>query len=339
MNDKIILNENFANLLKKFGAIHSPNCQAVKQNINNSVQDNRVYMGTYFPRTVSEIMAIFGNIFQTQKFNHLWMQERVRILSFGSGLGGDILGLICQLEKVANYVGMAVPFLEIVAIDCNQTSLAQMKQIMTEVMNHLELSGSVTPVMHFAKNDDMLPASNEIKETFDIILTSKALNEIYDQGHPDVYEDFCRAYLPLLKEKGVALISDVTSKSSTMGGEYFSILCNRGITRALATSAEFTTLLPLGCNKCHQCQSFTQKIIECSIKEFWQTPVASRITYRLIGRKGQFADLENISLNNTYVVKGEFERCGQKYRKNCRGDYIPRNVRAVSGLSFPINAI
>lgn len=255
MNCTIFLNENFANFVRKFGGIYAPNYQAVKQNVKNTVEDNRVYLGTYFPRTVSEIMAIFGNIFKTKKFNFLWEQDRIRVLSFGCGLGADIFGLLCELEKAAKDAGTTVPFIEVVAIDCNQTSLSQMMEIIYDAMNVLELSGSVTPVKHFVEKDKMLPKTIQIKEPFDIIVTSKALNEIYDQGYAKVYEDFCHSYLPLLKQKGVAFISDVTSKSSTMEGEFFSILCNMGITNALVEDDAFTTLLPLGCNKCHQCKS------------------------------------------------------------------------------------
>ena len=56
------------------------------------------YLGTYFPRSYAESYCIFNNFFEKSPY-FFSNKEELSIFDFGSGTGGEIIGLITIVEK------------------------------------------------------------------------------------------------------------------------------------------------------------------------------------------------------------------------------------------------
>lgn len=297
MMNPVEFNENFYKLLSKYQPICRPDFQKFSNNLHNTHWDNRIYLGTYFPRTVAEVYSIFNNAFGTHAFDFLMLQGSIKILSFGCGLGGDIFGLVVALCQLCDELKCSLPSLEIVAIDGNQPSLETMEDILGDYFASENVDAKITSVHHISTKDNFCPDSC-FKDRYDFILTSKALNELYSQGNYGAYKQFCTTFLPLLNIKGVTLISDITCKLSD--GRYAAQCLNYGVTRSLSECPEFTTLLPLGCNRCSYCSEFTKTILNCFADLLWQKEYETKIHFRFLGRRKAYPLLEAVASHNHF---------------------------------------
>ncbi len=95
------------------------------------------------------------------------------------------------------------------------------------------------------------------------------------------YSDFVMKFLPLLSEKGICLLLDVTTKPKHT--TYNPILMNKQVNQALRELNEFETLLPIPCSTysencyvdCFQQKTFT-------ITHSKHTNDKSKVAYRVI---------------------------------------------------------
>ena len=94
-------------------------------NIDDDKEKTLNYLGTYFPRSYAESYCIFSEYFKSNNSDFA-DKEELSIFDFGSGTGGEIIGLLTVLEE-------QFPNLKkvwIVALDGNQNALRTYEKIL-----------------------------------------------------------------------------------------------------------------------------------------------------------------------------------------------------------------
>ena len=80
------------------GAEEKPDPKEFCKNLDSDDEKNKIYLGTYFPRSFAESFCIHSNLFSYEPYRtHLEKKEELSLLSIGCGTGGDILGMICAI--------------------------------------------------------------------------------------------------------------------------------------------------------------------------------------------------------------------------------------------------
>lgn len=262
-------------------AIYAPDFQRFEYNLDLTGEEIRKYLGTYFPRSYAESFCIFDNIFQNDVYQKIIADVKtLSILSVGCGTGGDIIGLITAIEKHFPIVSE----INIFAIDGNNEALAILEQIIYKVQNRSSKKINLkTKQTVFSSISEFL-IENDNNQTFDYILSFKFVCEIISMGKGKLdnsYYDFVMKFLPLLSEKGICLLLDVTTKPKHT--TYNPILMNKQVNQALRELNEFETLLPIPCSTysencyvdCFQQKTFT-------ITHSKHTNDKSKVAYRVI---------------------------------------------------------
>ena len=70
-------------------------------NIDDDKAKTLNYLGTYFPRSYAESYCIFSEYF-TSNNSDFADKEELSIFDFGSGTGGEIIGLLIKSKKSQN---------------------------------------------------------------------------------------------------------------------------------------------------------------------------------------------------------------------------------------------
>jgi len=86
----------FEDLLAKY----EPDFEKFDYNLEHSIDDLLVYLGTYFPRSYAEAFCIYEDLFLNQIIGKENKQkEELNILDIGCGTGGNLLGLLIAVKK------------------------------------------------------------------------------------------------------------------------------------------------------------------------------------------------------------------------------------------------
>ena len=282
-------------------ALYSPDFNVFGYNLELDRNACLRYLGTYFPRSFVETFCIFDNLFQQAAIYEAYRgKKRLSVLSVGCGTGGDIIGLLAVVSKHF----AEVKEIDVRAVDGNSEALELLSSIADEAERWLYKSVRVTTRQAVL---DCFDEGEFEGRTFDIILTSKMINELIAHGGrqwQDAYADFVRAYLPLLAENGLCLLLDVTTK---VGATFCPILLNSQVNRALADMPGFRTLLPVACGlnaDCDVTDCFTQK--EFTVTHSRRANDKSRVAYRVLCRR------ELVEAVNVGVCPGEYLICNDR---------------------------
>ena len=199
-------------------------------NIDDDREKTLNYLGTYFPRSYAESYCIFTDYFKANGSNFA-NKDEVSIFDFGSGTGGEIIGLLTVLdEQFPNLKNVRV-----VALDGNQHAL----NVYDKIINELSKRLNVIVTNHDAAViiDDFYDLSilnSVMKDSYDIIISFKAICEFvtkqqFEQHNP--YEHIINFMLKKLKKDGVMLIEDVTTYSDT-SQEWLPLMMDKGLLNA-----------------------------------------------------------------------------------------------------------
>ena len=316
-----------------FNALHAeyaPDYQKFDYNLILQHEDNLKYLGTYFPRSYAETFCIFDNIFSNEivKSKYATVKE-VSILSVGCGTGGDIIGLLTIINKHF----ASIKKVEVVAVDGNNDALNILSQIIQQLKHqfHKEVILSTKQVVfEEIKTIETMPS-------FDFIITSKMINEIIKRGNGrfnNSYYDFAKAYSPLLKENGIMMILDVTTKDEM--SEYCPILLNRQINQFVYEQPDYVSVIPIPCAEKENCQMhcFTQKEFTVTHSKFVDDK--SRVAYRILLKKAFYLELQLGRQDTQYQIQPD-RYCGQGSIV-ADGFYLPNPIKkndVTIGYSSP----
>lgn len=168
------------------------------------------YLGTYFPRSYVEAVQIFGEFFKGD--SRFGDKSRISVFDFGSGTGGEIIGLLTALEKAYPYLEQQV---DVVALDGNQHALRLYEEVLEkfQLRTRLRVRSRVIP-MQVDDLYDLSILNKVLRSRFDIIMSFKAICEFVTKQRfeeDNAYAHVARTLLPKLEDDGVMVLEDVSS--------------------------------------------------------------------------------------------------------------------------------
>ncbi len=188
------------------------------------------YLGTYFPRSYVEATSIFTQ----QILEGFSAKKELSILDFGCGTGGEIIGLLTNIE-------LCLPNVEkirIIALDGNHHALRVFERVLSEYKKktRLEICLSVAPIK-IVDFYDLTVLDEIITYNFDLIITFKAICEFvtkaqFEKQNP--YGHIIRTFLPRLNQEGLMVLVDVTS-CNNVSKEWIPKMMDEGLSEVSCT--------------------------------------------------------------------------------------------------------
>ena len=222
-------------IFKRLNAKYQPSYTRFSYNLDLNKEECKVYLGTYFPRSFAEGFLTLDSILHDPSITSILKSKQVlKILDFGCGTGGELLGFLHALENQVES-NLSV---KIIGIDANHHSLRMLDEILncynSRDRNKVEF---VVAPCFIETQSDLSTISGILGTDFDFIITSKAIGEfenkkrIEDNG----YEFFARIFAPLLCKTGIMAIIDVTTKNEH-NGLFLPQIMNIGVNAFLSKS-------------------------------------------------------------------------------------------------------
>lgn len=253
-------------IYETLGGYYQPDRIAARDNLNSGEKENQRYLGTYFPRSYTESYCIFSNLFENAEYQNM-MKDRdtLRLLSFGCGTGGDLLGLMGAIAEKLPWIRI----LDIVAYDGNFNAVDMLKKIVEHpaVQQRFETvpSPDYSPIPMKDRKDFNLFCS--CLKGFDVIVSMKMVNELCTRGifNENPIGQFMEGLYPHLDGKGVMLVSDVPIKPAWKGrNDYMPVFLTEGLRSFLAAHEDASAIVPIPChtkgvdckNRCYPVKTF-----------------------------------------------------------------------------------
>ncbi len=278
-----------------FGAIYEPRPTDVVYNPDKPYEFVQLYLGTYFPRSCAEAYCIASTLLSNTYYrNELINREEINILDFCCGTGGEIVGLVLALKE--NLPELKRVYVD--AYDANPDAIRFLYHLVDNIekTNELGLDLVVNPQgIYIASEMEIDDVVNLTNVQYEFILSSKAINEFVQHKTFDnnAYEIIATKFFPLLSQKGVFIMSDVTTQidNSTL---YYPQMMNDGLNKFIRKNHQFKTIVPPSCylheGYCLGC--YMQDAFYVSHKK--KDRDVSKIAYRVICR----SDFAQIVMSN-----------------------------------------
>ena len=222
-------------IFKQLGAKYQPSHDRYAYNLDLNVDESKVYLGTYFPRSFAETYSIFNHICSNRFIlSSVLTKSVIRILDFGCGSGGATLGILQAIENAVT----GHKEIQVTAIDGNHHSLRLFDKIIRKYNDwgHLHVTLNIAPCF-VESEDDFNEIADILGRGFDFIITSKAIGEFERKKRisQNGYEFFSSLFAPLMTDNGLMVILDVTTKDEE-SGLFLSQRMNYGINQFLSNS-------------------------------------------------------------------------------------------------------
>ena len=266
-------------IFDSLGARYEPDWEKFEYNLNLELDDLKVYLGTYFPRSYAEAFCILDALFANDAFYAKWeFKNETNILDIGCGTGGNLLGILTALVK--HFPNLKA--INIFGIDGNIFALDIAKSVIESFRTHFSLKINHDLSLFQFKIKD-LPTPNPY--LYDFITSFKMGGEIISacQGRCDnIYYELLTTYIHYLSDVGIFTLLDVTTKPRH--SIFYPQLLNQQVSKFIQNHPDFATISPTPChlyeNDCRQ-NCFTQK--EFSVSHRKARHDLSRVAYRIIG--------------------------------------------------------
>ena len=303
-------------LFDSLKAKYEPDWLRFSDNLDLSDEDQRKYLGTYFPRSFVELNSIFENLYHSSRFRTVYSNlDTIAILDICAGCGGDLLGTITAILQNSK----RVKNLLITVIEACESSINSLRYFIQECRKQYPYMTIECKCIrcHIQAVNDILAQPINDYFPYDIILFNKAGSELFRQGIKTVYQDICSSLAPLLNLSGVLCILDITMKDEKTGIFYPQIL-NDQVNRFISEVGSFCSVLPIACRfKELECNTpcYTQQ--HFSVSHRGRSNDLSKVAYRLIGHRVFVNDItQHLSPEGKRYVISEVnsDTC-----KQCRG--------------------
>ncbi|MBO7415512.1 MAG: hypothetical protein J6U22_02945 [Bacteroidaceae bacterium] len=279
----------------ELGAEEKPDPKEFCKNLDSDHDKNRIYLGTYFPRSFAESFCIHNNLFSYAPYKQtMEIKEKMKILSFGCGTGGDVVGLVCAIATMLPMVNE----IEIVAYDGNSIAIDHLGDILRldPLNKRFNIRQRCVPIS-ISSVEDLTHITSNIGNEYDFILSFKFVNELMQLGilGRDGFQILAEKLSPLLAMDGLMTLLDVRAEYC---GEWQPKNLNMGMGR-FCRGGLFATLLPIPCHfrgssNCDSCFSDKRFTGSFTSKDL--------VTYRVLGHKAFIDSIyPSCKLNVTYI--------------------------------------
>ncbi len=294
-------------LYEKLGAQYAPDYESFSTNLGADKEKNKVYLGTYFPRSCAESYFIAKNLFKNPIIKErLKNREVLSILDIACGTGGEVMGMLFAIFDMLP----DVKHVSICAIDGNLHALNFFKKVLLYFKEMyptkmIEVSNAAIPVSSI---EDLQLLSDVISDDFDFILSNKSGNELLSilKSSDNVYEVLLNSFAQKLSANGLMWLLDVASKNKN--GKYCPIDLNEAFNNFVKLHPEFRSIVPVACalyeNKCSQ-SCYTQRLIRVSHSK--KVNDISKFSYRIIARAELAKAVLFKTKENQYVITPDKE--------------------------------
>lgn len=302
-------------IFKDFGGIYVDKWNNFNH-LDNTAEDNKKYIGTYFPRSLAESYIILEHALDNPIVKEAFRRKnKINILDIGSGTGGNLIGLIdCLIEKLGKNITINIK-----SIDGNQNALDLQCKIIDKYFNYVgigrdkydiraELLKISSPDKFISEIKTKLPLPN-CNFYYDIIISSKFFSEFYNISVPEatgLYRDFAALSSEYLSPEGLALVIDITSGDMSRSRSYTSFYMNKELREYISENDDkIKYILPRSCalwyKGCINSTCFTQELIV--INHSRKTKDKTKICFALLG-KPELADkiVNEYNKNISYIT-------------------------------------
>ena len=306
-------------LFNNLGAIYSPDYKKYEYNLDTDSEDIKVYLGTYFPRSYAESFCIFDDLFKSRQYLEVLKQlPEINILDFGSGTGGELIGLVVSISKhLTDYKKI-----NIITIDGNHEAIIILKKLVKVLSSNVRHNISLSCVEKTIQSKNDLQIADVPVCHF--ILNSKMACELISKRiiEENCYFTIAEGLSKHLADEGILYILDVTTKDEH-SPLFYPQLMNQGLNDFTSIYKEYVTLLPLACDNWKNCGEacFMQQIFNVSHSR--KSGDESRVCYRIISKKS----LKDIFIPDDTLLKG----CShiihpQKYKQKEKSSLCPKST-------------
>ena len=112
-------------LFEELGAVYMPDHNRFSYNLDLNIDENKIYLGTYFPRSCIECYTIFSSMFTESNYALQLQKDSLTLFDFGCGSGGDMLGILLAIEQFLPTISKV----SIVAVDGNKSALVNLDKL------------------------------------------------------------------------------------------------------------------------------------------------------------------------------------------------------------------
>ncbi|MFA5404633.1 MAG: hypothetical protein WC358_06835 [Ignavibacteria bacterium] len=238
-------------------------------NLENNEEENKIYIGTYFPRSYAESKIIFNDLFKNNHIKNSFIEkDTISILDIGTGTGGNLIGLMESLKE--NFGKKA---LKIFTFEGNINALEFFDKFVKKFKITFNYNNIITNNVSLKISSNSLYVDTfykifDFNTKFDVVMSSKFISEFYNEtqiGADGVYKDFARISSDNLNKDGIAIVLDTTNKLGN--NKYTSYVMTKELKEYIKENEEnIKFILPKSCalwyNKCNTGDCFIQRVIQ-----------------------------------------------------------------------------
>lgn len=249
--DNIIINSKIIGRINSLGGVYRQMSTEIKTFKNSSMENVNYYLGTYFLRSKCQSFSVLKNIFSNTSYLYfLKNKDSIRILDIGSGVAGELFGLLRSLETL----GLKSKKIYVDLIDANINMANKFYEYFENFNREHNFNCEynyficdLNDKVSFSKGIKNI--ENFIYKKYDIILSFNFVNELYRVGNDEQnYKILLEECVNYLKDDGIIFLSDVCDKVfSKNESNFLPVIMNRELNEFFNENKQFSPLIPIPC--------------------------------------------------------------------------------------------
>jgi len=261
---------------------------------------NRIYLGTYFPKTVAETFSFFTYFFASHKPQEFFKENKLTILDLGSNSFPATVGFLFALKN-NNFI-TKFKEIKIYSVDLNEGAFNLGKNVLTKLFPGINFN------FVFKRNNlsELVNREVENRKIFDIVLCSKVVNELIRKDVNFAFLKTIRFAEKILKNDGIFYLSDITSPIN--GNVFLPFIMNQEIADYLREDNKLDIVFPIPCSywgkNCKAKNCFTQVVVEFNNPKSPRQKQIAKFSPKLFLKKEKGKQIKSLynDIDNEFVI-------------------------------------